>query len=93
MESIYTELSLYGSKNECTRTDNVFFPISEVCNGTASLKIMDDLDECRGGHTETLTHTWTSQLIDSICQENGEVKNSKALLVFLKTIIPMDCNP
>ena len=23
MKSIYTELALYGSKNECTRTDNV----------------------------------------------------------------------
>ena len=38
MESIYTKLALYGRKNECTRTDNVFFPISEVCNGTVSLR-------------------------------------------------------
>ena len=30
MESIYT-------KNECARTDTVFLPISEVCNGTVSL--------------------------------------------------------
>ena len=37
MESIYTKLALYGSKNDCARTDNVFFPISEVCDGTASL--------------------------------------------------------
>ena len=37
MESIYAELALYGSKKECARTDNVFFPISEVCNGTVSL--------------------------------------------------------
>ena len=37
MESIYTELALYGSKHECARTDNVFFPISEVCDGTVSL--------------------------------------------------------
>ena len=37
MESIYTELALYGSKNECARTDNVFSPISEVCDGTVSL--------------------------------------------------------
>ena len=37
MESIYNELALYGSKNECARTDNVFSPISEVCNGTVSL--------------------------------------------------------
>ena len=37
MESIYTELSLYGSKNECARTEPVFIPISEVCAGTVSL--------------------------------------------------------
>ena len=37
MESIYTELALYGSKNECARTDTVFLPISEVCNGKLSL--------------------------------------------------------
>ena len=39
MESIYTELALYGSKNECARTDTVFLPISEVCDGTVSLTI------------------------------------------------------
>ena len=37
MESIYTELALYGSKNECARTDNVFSPTSEVCDGTVTL--------------------------------------------------------
>ena len=37
MESIYTELALYGSKNECARTDTVFLPISEVCDGKVSL--------------------------------------------------------
>ena len=38
MESTYTKLALYGSKNMCARTDNVFFShISEVCNGTVSL--------------------------------------------------------
>ena len=37
MESIYTKLALYGSKNECARTDTVFLPISEVCNSTVSL--------------------------------------------------------
>ena len=37
MESIYTELALYGSKNECAKTDNVFSPISEVCDWTVSL--------------------------------------------------------
>ena len=37
MESIYIDLALYGSKNECVRTGTVFLPISEVCNGTVSL--------------------------------------------------------
>ena len=39
MKSIYTKLALYGSQNECARTDNIFFPIFEVCNGTVSLKV------------------------------------------------------
>ena len=38
MESKYTELALYGSNNECVRTDTVFLPISEVCDGMVSLK-------------------------------------------------------
>ena len=37
MESIYTELALYGTKNEFARTDIVFIPISEVCDGMVSL--------------------------------------------------------
>ena len=37
MESKYTELALYGSKNECARIDYVYFSISEVCDGTVSL--------------------------------------------------------
>ena len=37
MESIYTRLALYGSKNECTRTNNVFLPISEVCDCMVSI--------------------------------------------------------
>ena len=37
MESIYPELALCGSKNECARTDTVFFTISEVSEGTVSL--------------------------------------------------------
>ena len=42
MESIYTELALYGSTNKCARTDTVFLPISEVCNGTVSLTTMKE---------------------------------------------------
>ena len=38
IENIYTELALYGSKDESARTDNVSIPISEVCNGMVSLK-------------------------------------------------------
>ena len=41
MESIYTELALYGSKNDCARTDNVFSPISEICDGRVSLVVSD----------------------------------------------------
>ena len=40
MESICTELALYGSKNECARTDTVFLPISEVCDDTVSLGVL-----------------------------------------------------
>ena len=38
MDSINTKLALYGSKNECARTNTVFLYISEVCNGTVSLR-------------------------------------------------------
>ena len=48
MESIYTELALYGSKNECARTDNVFSPISEVCDGTVSLTYIGLAHKCIG---------------------------------------------
>ena len=37
MESIYTELALYDSKNVSARTDTLFLPISEVCDGTVTL--------------------------------------------------------
>ena len=37
MKSILTELVFYGSKNLCARTDNVLFPISEICNSRVSL--------------------------------------------------------
>ena len=40
MESVYTKWAPYGIKNECARTDIVFFPISEVCDGTVSLSIV-----------------------------------------------------
>ena len=31
IKSIYPELALYSSKNECARTDTVIFPKSQVC--------------------------------------------------------------
>ena len=37
MKSKYNELALYGSQNLCARTDTVFLPISEVCDGMVSL--------------------------------------------------------
>ena len=37
MESIYSELALFGRTYLCARTDNVFFLISEVSKGTVSL--------------------------------------------------------
>ena len=37
MESLCSELALYGSKNECAKTDNIFSLISEVRDGTVSL--------------------------------------------------------
>ena len=38
MESIYAELALYGSTKKCARTDTVFIPIYEDCDGTVSLE-------------------------------------------------------
>ena len=48
MESIYTELALYWSKNECARIDTVLYPISEVCDCTVSLnESINDGGVCR----------------------------------------------
>ena len=38
MESIYAELAFYGSARKCAKTDTVFLPISEDCDGTVSLE-------------------------------------------------------
>ena len=48
MESIYNELAVYGSENECARTDTVFLPISEVCDGTVSLTKVVPYTYCFG---------------------------------------------
>ena len=37
MGSIYLKSALCGRKNECTRTNAVFLPISEFSKGTVSL--------------------------------------------------------
>ena len=39
IKSMYSELALYGSNNECARTDDVFLLISEVCTMGAILAI------------------------------------------------------
>ena len=44
MESRYTKLALYGSKDLCAKSDTIFFPISEVCNGTVSLTKKDNIE-------------------------------------------------
>ena len=43
MEITYTELALYRSQNECAKTDNIFSPISEFCDGTVSLRLRLEL--------------------------------------------------
>ena len=66
MESIYTELALYGSKNECARTDDVFSPISEVCDGTVSLMIgyghRNKDNEKAGTEKGKKTQTWQRRM-------------------------------
>ena len=52
MESIYPELALCGRKNECARTDTVFFSISEVSEGTVSLLAQ------KGTKNAILSHIW-----------------------------------
>ena len=47
MESVYPKLTLCGSKNVCAKTDTVFFPISEVSEGTVSLCMLTSL-RCEG---------------------------------------------
>ena len=55
MESLYSELALYGRKNLCARTDKVFFSISEVSKGTVSLMPTQFL-------TKILTVFWKEEL-------------------------------
>ena len=40
---MYTELALYGNKNEFAMTDTVFLPIYEVSNGTVSFSLRSKL--------------------------------------------------
>ena len=56
MEGIYTKLALYGSKNLCARTDNVFFPISEVCDGTVSLTEIGEYSSVKEDFIYAVTH-------------------------------------
>ena len=41
IKSIYPELALDGSKNECTRTDTVFFSLSQVCTRWVTLNLFN----------------------------------------------------
>ena len=41
MESIYSELALYGRKNEGAKTDKVFSQKTEVCDGMVSLIVSE----------------------------------------------------
>ena len=63
MESIYSELALCGSKNECARTDTIFVHLSEVSKGTVSLKLTDDL-ECRVSKISIIFHPALFQIMD-----------------------------
>ena len=70
MESIYTELALYGSKNECARTDTVLLPTSEVCDCTISLNnIWQEVVKL------TLAH--------SVMRCSSEVVKAGALLLYM----------
>ena len=66
MEIIYIELALDGSKKECVRTDTVFLPISEVCDGdgTVSLTIYYLCAQSCGGNLALIRETVPLQTSD-----------------------------
>ena len=39
MKSIYTLIAHYSTENECYMTDTVLSSLSEVCDGTVSLRL------------------------------------------------------
>ena len=55
MKNIYTDLALYGRKNECVRNDAVFLPISQVCDGTVSLRMYVLVLSCWFSNTSPLS--------------------------------------
>ena len=63
MESIFTELAVYGSKNECARTDNVFSPIAEVCDGTVSLRYKNSFLTLSIYFNRKFKKSWGSKII------------------------------
>ena len=67
MESIYNELALNGSLNECARTGNVFSHISEVSNGTVSLFTFKDPDLA-----VNLTNLMDNKKKIGLCQKGSE---------------------
>ena len=60
MDSIDPESALGGIKNGCTRTNTVFFPISQVSEGTVSLQ---------GGTSIRDKHTDQMNFSPSQCSE------------------------
>ena len=71
-ERIYTRLALYGSKNECAKTHTVFLAISEVCDGTVSLK-----DIHTYGHGDLQTLNSDSSNSDSSNSDSSDSNSSK----------------
>ena len=72
MESLYTGLALYGSHNECARTDTVFLPISEVCDGTERTLIEITMSwwKQHWNTTHVITHAPRKILLECINQDS-----------------------
>ena len=60
--SIYPELALYISKNECARTDTVLFSISQVCTrGVTLMKKTKIKQEAKNQQTKIKKETKTKK--------------------------------
>ena len=54
IKSIFSNLALYSSKNECARTDPVFSPISQLCTRGVTLT---EVSMCRSTQVQKYTRT------------------------------------